>query len=132
MLEAFSITDEGDLIPVNGKSDYHNTINDLSTTLTDHPIITIGAIRLSIVTAVAATVIIAKVVIALFVPIVIGLILYKVGKWIYDYFRPGSKYVNEHPYFTVDTFKLTAYASRFDSVNSRLSSLDKRLDSLYW
>ena len=32
---------------------------------------------------------------------------------------------------TVDTYKLTQYASRIDAVNKRISNLDKRLDKLY-
>jgi len=32
----------------------------------------------------------------------------------------------------VDTYKLTQYAQRLSRVNSRISNLDRRLDSLYW
>lgn len=56
----------------------------------------------------------------------------KVKEWFHNKFDKGAKYVKEHPYFKADTDKLCNYASRLQSVNSRLISLDRDLRSLYW
>lgn len=45
---------------------------------------------------------------------------------------PGYKYATEYTNIVVDTYKLTDYATRLRDVNKRISTLDGRLDSLYW
>ena len=45
---------------------------------------------------------------------------------------PGGKYVGNHPQFSADTTLLREYANRLRLVNSRLMSLDRDMDDLYW
>lgn len=52
--------------------------------------------------------------------------------WFKNNFNSGYKYANFHPQIKVDTYKLRDYASRIYAVNRRISSLDGRMDSLYW
>ena len=56
----------------------------------------------------------------------------KVKEWFHNKFNKGAKYVKDHPYFKVDTDMLYYYAARLQRVNSRLSSLDSGMRSLYW
>lgn len=56
----------------------------------------------------------------------------KVKEWFHNKFNNGAKYVKEHPYFKADTDRLYYYAERLQRVNSRLSSLDSGMRSLYW
>ncbi len=44
----------------------------------------------------------------------------------------GYKYATANPQIVVDTYKLGVYAQRLRSVNTRITTLDGRLDSLYW
>ena len=44
----------------------------------------------------------------------------------------GYKYATANPQIIVDTYKLGNYAQRLRTVNTRISNLDRRLDSLYW
>lgn len=44
----------------------------------------------------------------------------------------GVKYATANPQIVVDTFKLSNYAERLKRVNSRIDTLDGRMDSLYW
>ena len=44
----------------------------------------------------------------------------------------GGKYAAANPQIVVDTYKLGNYAQRLRSVNTRITNLDRRLDSLYW
>lgn len=55
-----------------------------------------------------------------------------VKEWFRQQFNKGAKYAKEHPYFKVDTDMLYHYAARLQRVNSRLSSLDSSMRSLYW
>lgn len=51
----------------------------------------------------------------------------------YDkYFNQGYKEANAYPHIMVDTYKLTIYSGRLQSVNRRLSNLNTRIDKLYW
>ena len=43
----------------------------------------------------------------------------------------GYKYASANPQIIVDTYKLNQYAQRLQTVNSRVTKLDGRLDSLY-
>lgn len=56
----------------------------------------------------------------------------KAKNWFNRNLNPGYKYANAHPQVKADTYKLRDYASRISAVNRRISSLDGRLDSLYW
>ena len=47
-------------------------------------------------------------------------------------FNTGYKYANANPQITIDTYKMRNYAQRLQTVNKRLSTLDSRIDSLYW
>lgn len=55
-----------------------------------------------------------------------------VKNWLRETFEKGVKYAAENPYFKVDTDKLSQYAYRVYRVKSRLSALDRDLNSLYW
>lgn len=44
----------------------------------------------------------------------------------------GYKYATANPNIKVDTYKLTGYAQRLRAVQTRITRLDSRLDSLYW
>lgn len=44
----------------------------------------------------------------------------------------GHRYASSNPQIVLDTYKLRGYAQRLQSVNTRISRLDGRLDSLYW
>ena len=52
--------------------------------------------------------------------------------WFNNNLNVGYKYASSNPQIKVDTYKLRSYAQRLQSVNSRISRLDRRLDSLYW
>lgn len=52
--------------------------------------------------------------------------------WIKKLVNPGRDYSNANPQIVVDTYKLGNYAQRLRTVNTRVSNLDGRLDSLYW
>jgi hypothetical protein len=55
------------------------------------------------------------------------------AKWVRDWWeKKGREYAAANPYFKVDTAKLSAYATRIQNVNNRLSKLDSSLRSLYW
>lgn len=56
----------------------------------------------------------------------------KIIEWFHNTFNKGARYVKEHPYFKADTDRLYHYAARLQRINSRLSSLDSDLRSLYW
>ncbi len=56
----------------------------------------------------------------------------KVKKWMKNLFSPGEAYAEANPTVKLDTYKLSTYAQRLQSVNKRIGTLDKRLDSLYW
>ena len=51
--------------------------------------------------------------------------------WIKNKLNPGNSYSETNPHIVVDTYSLREYASRLDSVNKRIASLDYRLDALY-
>lgn len=44
----------------------------------------------------------------------------------------GYKYATANPQIVVDTYKLSIYAQRLRTVNTRITNLDRRLESLYW
>lgn len=44
----------------------------------------------------------------------------------------GYKYATDNPQIVVDTYKLSVYAQRLQKVQTRITRLDSRLDSLYW
>ncbi len=44
----------------------------------------------------------------------------------------GYKYATANPQIVVDTYKLSNYAQRLRTINTHISNLDRRLDSLYW
>ena len=44
----------------------------------------------------------------------------------------GGRYATNNPEIVVNTFNLKQYASRLETVNAKITKLDKRLDSLYW
>ena len=52
--------------------------------------------------------------------------------WWNSNFNNGYKYASANPQIVLDTYKLRNYAQRLQSVNSRVSKLDGRLDALYW
>lgn len=56
----------------------------------------------------------------------------KISNWYNKTFNVGYKYATANPQIVVDTYKLGNYAQRLRSVNTRISNLDRRLDSLYW
>ena len=56
----------------------------------------------------------------------------KVKNWYDRNFNKGYKYATANPQIKVDTYKLVSYAQRLQSVNRRISTLDRRLDGLYW
>ena len=51
--------------------------------------------------------------------------------WIKKKLSHGNSYSEKNPHIIVDTYSLRGYASRLDSVNKRIASLDYRLDALY-
>ena len=55
----------------------------------------------------------------------------KLSQWYSLNFDEGYKYASANPTILVDTYKLRSYATRLNSVNRRVSSLDSRLNSLY-
>ena len=55
-----------------------------------------------------------------------------IAKWFQDTFNAGIRFAADNPYIKVDTAKLRNYAARISNVNSRLRSLDRNLDGLYW
>ncbi len=55
-----------------------------------------------------------------------------VKDWYNSTFNKGNISTAELQVISVDTQKLRSYAQRLQSVNSRVSRLDSRLDSLYW
>lgn len=55
----------------------------------------------------------------------------KVVEWYNKITNKGIKYADENPLIIVDTQKLESYAQRLLNVNRRISTLDRRLDSLY-
>jgi hypothetical protein len=52
--------------------------------------------------------------------------------WIKKGINAGYRYASQNPVIKVDTYKLRNYADRLQSVNSRINSLDRRMNSLYW
>lgn len=52
--------------------------------------------------------------------------------WCVNLFNSGKDYAKKNPQIKVNTALLTAYAQRLSSVNSKISQIDERLDSLYW
>ena len=69
-----------------------------------------------------------------------GLVVYDFWKWsnkkvssIIKSIREKTSSANPIPQqIKLDTYKLKLYAQRIDSVNKRISKLDRRLDGLYW
>ncbi len=58
---------------------------------------------------------------------------YNKGKnWFNENFNSGYKEATRHPSFKLDTEKMRTYADRLSKVNSRITKVDRRLDSLYW
>lgn len=55
----------------------------------------------------------------------------EISDWYNRTFNIGYKYATANPTILVDTYKLCSYATRLNSVNRRVSSLDSRLNSLY-
>lgn len=56
----------------------------------------------------------------------------KVKDWVNSTFS-SKKNINSIPQqFKLDTYKLSQYAQRIQTVNRRISKLDRRLDGLYW
>jgi len=53
-------------------------------------------------------------------------------QWYNKNWNRGYKYATNNPYVMLDTNKLYTYAQRLKNVNSRISNLDNRLDSLRW
>ncbi len=53
-------------------------------------------------------------------------------EWCNKNFNAGYKYASANPGILVDTYKLRSYAGRLDTVNRRVSNVDRRLDSLYY
>lgn len=51
--------------------------------------------------------------------------------WFNTNFNPGFQYATAHPELKVDTYKLRNYAQQLQSINNRISNIDRRLDSLY-
>jgi len=76
----------------------------------------------------------------------IGMLLVLPGIAIYDLYKwstgkleawllsisPGTSYSAKNPQISLDISKLRIYSQRIQSVNTRLSKLDDRIDSLYW
>lgn len=61
----------------------------------------------------------------------LGEIVSKANNWLKSKFNSSS--ANPIPQqIKLDTYKLKQYAQRIDSVNKRISKLDRRLDGLYW
>jgi len=56
----------------------------------------------------------------------------KIKNWWNSNFNAGYKQAIANPQIKVDTYKLKTYSQRINSINSRLSKLDGRIDSLYW
>lgn len=54
------------------------------------------------------------------------------SEWVNKNYNAGYKYASNNPYIEVNTATLRVYAERLTKINTRLTSLDKRLDSLYW
>jgi hypothetical protein len=46
-------------------------------------------------------------------------------------FNAGYRYATANPMIKVDTYKLRNYADRLESINRRISGIDRRMDSLY-
>ena len=55
----------------------------------------------------------------------------RISEWYNSNFNSGYKAASSNPMIVVDTTKLRSYADRLERVNSRLKSLDKRMNSLY-
>jgi len=55
-----------------------------------------------------------------------------VKNWKNNNLSAGYKYASSNPQIKLDTYKLSSYAQRLRCVNTRISNLDRRLDSLYW
>lgn len=56
----------------------------------------------------------------------------KAKDWYNRNLNAGFKYASANPQIVVDTQRLRNYAERMKSVNKRISTLDGRLDALYW
>ena len=56
----------------------------------------------------------------------------KVMEWFVSFMNYGAEYSFANPQIVVDTYKLDSYGQRLKTVNTRISRLDSRLDSLYW
>ncbi len=61
----------------------------------------------------------------------IRILVEQVKDWYNNNLNKGYKYATENPYILVNTNKLRDYADRLAAVNSRIDSLDRRLNSLY-
>lgn len=55
----------------------------------------------------------------------------KANEWFNKTFNSGYHYASENSFIKVDTGALRTYAGRLGRVNSRISKLDRRLDTLY-
>lgn len=51
--------------------------------------------------------------------------------WYNRIFHSGGSYAAKNPQISVDTYKLAQYAQRLHKVNTRISTVDARLDRLY-
>lgn len=56
----------------------------------------------------------------------------RVKDWYNRNLNAGFKYASANPQIVVDTQRLRSHAERLKSVNKRISTLDGRLDKLYW
>lgn len=52
-------------------------------------------------------------------------------EWFLNTFNASYRYASDNPWITVDTGSLRTYAERIAKVNSRITKLDVRLDTLY-
>lgn len=55
----------------------------------------------------------------------------RISQWYNENFNRGYKYAVANPFIKLNTGDLRYYADRFESINSKLCALDRRLDSLY-
>ncbi|NMB33470.1 MAG: DUF2974 domain-containing protein [Clostridium sp.] len=125
LMGAFYVTPDGNLVNVPEKSAYHTGIK-----ISVYVIIAVIEVKLGI-PGMFFTKQIINVIIKTYEPPVQLTILIMVGKWARNYLEPGTQYVKDKPYFTVDTSKLRSHAESLDGINARLNALDRRLNSLY-
>lgn len=56
----------------------------------------------------------------------------KAKEWYKQNFNGGYRYASANSQICIDTYKLRNYSQRIQAINSRITRLDGRLDSLYW